>query len=630
MRQNTPATDELSPNFKDMGVQGRVRMGHAGCTADRITTEGSVLEKQVLIAILSAAPLALVSAADPAPQGAPGAGGMWVFLKTPLPGAPASCPDTQPATSGVVKVPLFAERSGNCPVASIDGGGNVTVDELATALAGAHEGHGTVQQAGKQDPTAIVNRLVDAKLIVMEGDAMGIEDLPEVKEGLKASEESIGREMLKEQVLRDVRSDPAQVDRLYKDKVREWKLQSVLFVREDDAKAMAKQLKAGKTFDALAAQAVADKKAKGDEPGQFVHGSKLALPVLANVERTKAGQATPPVKVTGGYTVIEVEEIRYPENPKARAEAEATSLLEQKKAALKKYYDGLVKRYVKIDEKLLKKLDFEAKKPGFEALKKDTRVLAQVEGQKPITVGLLSVALSEQFFHGVDNATQQKRLNKAKGTTLDALIAQRVVAIEVDRLGIPKTAEFKRRYEASRESQVFGAFVKKVVLPNVKLDEGSVRKYYDAHQADYAFPAFYKLDSIGFGSQKNAEAAVSKLRGGTDFKWLNANAEGKLPPGKDTERPSGVLSAKALTPGFAKVMEGAKTGDYRVWAAPGDQFYAVHVVQVTPPSAQPYDEVRESILQKLYGEAVQNSVQEWIGKLRKIHPVQVYLTRVGS
>jgi len=40
--------------------------------------------------------------------------------------------------------------------------------------------------------------------------------------------------------------------------------------------------------------------------------------------------------------------------------------------------------------------------------------------------------------------------------------------------------------------------------------------------------------------------------------------------------------------------------------------------------------VRESIVQKLYGEAVQKSIEDWIAKLRKIHPVQVYLSRVGS
>jgi len=440
----------------------------------------------------------------------------------------------------------------------------------------------------------------------------------------------VGREMLKEQVLRDVRPDPAEVDRLYKQKVQEWKLQSVLFAREDDAKAMAKQLKAGKKFDELATKAVADKKAKGNEPGAFVHGSKLIAPVLAVVEKTKAGQVTPPVKIPGGYTVIEVEEIRYPEDPKARAEAEATSLLEQKKRALKKYYDELVKKYVKIDEKLLKKLDYEAKKPGIEAMKKDTRVLATVQGQSPVTVGLLTTALAEQFFHGVDNATQKKRLTKAKGTTLDALISVRVVAIEVERVGIPRTAEYQRRLAGSTESLVFGAFVRKVILPGVKLDEPAVRKYYEDHRADYSLPAFYKLESIGFVTQKDAEAAVAKLRGGTDFKWLNANADGKLPPGKDSERPNGVLSAKGMTPAFAKVIEGARSGEYRVFVASPEQAYAIHVIQVTPPSAQPFGEVREAITQKLYGETVQKSIEDWIAKLRKAHPVQVYLARVGS
>ena len=51
---------------------------------------------------------------------------------------------------------------------------------------------------------------------------------------------------------------------------------------------------------------------------------------------------------------------------------------------------------------------------------------------------------------------------------------------------------------------------------------------------------------------------------------------------------------------------------------------------MTPPSAQPFEEVREPIIQKLYGETVQKSVEDWIAKLRKAHPVQIHLARVGS
>ncbi len=85
-------------------------------------------------------------------------------------------------------------------------------------------------------------------------------------------------------------------------------------------------------------------------------------------------------------------------------------------------------------------------------------MLATVQGQRPVTVGLLDHgARPSSSTTASDNATQKKRLNKAKGTTLDALVSVRVVANEVERLGIPKTAEFQRRVEArTREPGVRG------------------------------------------------------------------------------------------------------------------------------------------------------------------------------
>jgi hypothetical protein len=253
-----------------------------------------------------------------------------------------------------------------------------------------------------------------------------------------------------------------------------------------------------------------------------------------------------------------------------------------------------------------------------------------VQGQSPVTVGLLATALGEQFYHGVENATQGKRLNRAKGTTLDALLSVRLVALEVETQGIPNTIEYKRRMEVARDGQLFGTFVRKVIVPDVKVDEKQVQAYYDAHKDEYMLAAFYKVESVGFSTQKDAEAAVAKLRSGTDFKFLNANADRKLEAGKDSERPPAVVSAKGMTPAFAKAMDGAKGGDYRVYAASPSQFYAVHVVQVTPPSLQPFDDVREAIGKKLYGEAVQKSIGDWTTKLRKAHQVQVYLTKAGG
>ena len=50
----------------------------------------------------------------------------------------------------------------------------------------------------------------------------------------------------------------------------------------------------------------------------------------------------------------------------------------------------------------------------------------------------------------------------------------------------------------------------------------------------------------------------------------------------------------------------------------------------TPPTPQPFAEVKETIAPKVQGEAFQKSLEEWIAKLRKVHAVKVYITRIVS
>jgi hypothetical protein len=200
----------------------------------------------------------------------------------------------------------------------------------------------------------------------------------------------------------------------------------------------------------------------------------------------------------------------------------------------------------------------------------------------------------------------------------------------VEKQGIQKTDEYAWRVSAATSSYLFGVFIQKVIIPDVKLTEPEVEKYYADHKAEFSYPAFYKLQSIAFLTAKDAEAAVSKLRSGTDFKWLNANADGKVPDAQLKENVSGILSANALTPELSKALEGAKTGDYRVYAASPKHFYAVHVIEYIPSSMQPYAEVREAMAKKVFGESVQKAVEDYIAKLRKSHDVKVFLARIGS
>ena len=311
--------------------------------------------------------------------------------------------------------------------------------------------------------------------------------------------------------------DPVEVDRLYKDATREWKVKSVLVTKEDDAKKLAADLKAGKPFEALVKQLVAEKKARGGEDAQFLPRPKLYAPVEAALQKLKLNELSPPVQVPGGYAIVKYEDVRYPEDPEAKAAAESQLVGRLKRDAMVKYYAGVVKRYVKPDEKLLANLNFEAKEPGFAAMLKDTRVLAEIEGGEPLTVAELAAALQQSFFHGVDRASAEKKLNREKLVVFDALISRRVVPLEVAREKIVDRPEFKQMVADHITGALFSKFMETVIVPGLKLDEPAARKYYEQHKKDYTYPAFYTLESLAFTSVKEAQAALTKLQAKTDF-----------------------------------------------------------------------------------------------------------------
>jgi hypothetical protein len=203
-----------------------------------------------------------------------------------------------------------------------------------------------------------------------------------VKQAVTNFEKVGAREMLQEHATQDVRPDAKEVEQRYREAVRELKVRSVLFSRQTDANAFHAAVKGGGDFPALVKKAVADKKAKGDEEAHFVRLSSMLPQTAVKVVKLKPGEITPVMKLKEGFAIARVEDVRYPEgDAAARAEAEKQSLLRQKKIALQKYSDGLVKRYATIDDALLKRLDLQAKKPGIDALEKDKRIVARIQAR---------------------------------------------------------------------------------------------------------------------------------------------------------------------------------------------------------------------------------------------------------
>lgn len=529
-----------------------------------------------------------------------------------------------------IAVPLFSEQAEGVAAATV-GDEIISVGQLSRALATMHEAprKGGDSPAGR-DFRPVLDRIVNARLLVAEAREMGIADLPEVK-GAQTNFERVGaREMLQEHVIRDVRPDPKEVEAAYRKSVRELKVRSVLFAKQADAKAARDAVRKGGDFAALVKKAVADKKAKGDLEAQYVRVSSLLPHIADALGKLKQGEVSQPLKLEKGYTVARVEGVRYPDGDRAaRAEAEKASLFNQQKAALKKYYDGIVKRYATIDQKLLKGLDLQAKKPGLAALEKDQRIVARIKGAEPITVGELTKAVESTFYHGVERAVKEKKINKEILPTFDGLLSDRLVPLEARRLGIVDSPEYKRRLADQLDGATFSLFVQRAIVPQVKVTEKDVRAYYDSHKAEFAYPVFFKLDGLAYANAKDAQAALEKLRAGTDLKWLKANTTGQLDEHTAKYKFGGMPVAVTAMPGsLRKQLSGAKVGDVRMFSE-GGQSYVVRVADVTPEAQKPFDEVKPELEEKLFAEQVSAAVADWVAKLRKVRPVKVFITKIG-
>lgn len=585
--------------------------------------------------------LALVAAA--APVQAPTA---RVFLKAPAAAAPRC--KTTPVDKSLVRAGLFAPESEKCPVAVV-GDEAIFLGELARTLEEQHLSrpggggpHGASGPHGAPAPmpaarkdmdfSPALDRIIGARLIVQEAREMRLDQDPAFRREVESFEASRLRALLQKLAVKGVQPDPAVVERHYREAVREWKLKSILVKKEDAAKAFKAGLDAKKDFDALAKPLLDAKQAEGAGPAEFVSPNHMLPEVAAALGGAKAGVAIGPVQVPNGWVILRPETARYPANDaKARAEARTAALSVAQRDTIRKFYVSLVAKYAKVDQKLLESLDFEANgEKGFVAMMEDERPVVTIAGDAPITVGDLAREVSMKFFHGLEGPIKEKRVNKEKDEAFEKLLGARVFAKEAAVRKLASRPELRAEVEEYERGLAFNTFVEKVIAPDVKVSEADAMGWYEAHKAELTTPTMYRLDGFAFATVKEAQAALDKLKGGTDYPWLRQTAPGQLPPEQRSIQLEGhVLSASAMPRALANALTGAKTGDYRLYPAREKEVWVVRVVELKPPQTQPYQEAREKIAKQLWNERLGVAIGDYAAKLRKAVPVQVLITRVA-
>ena len=529
-------------------------------------------------------------------------------------------------TSGLVSAQDLPVKKGKKIVAMVNEE-TITLDELnqdiASSKPGGVEGKGIDRKAGSE----LLRRLINIRLIIQEGRKIGLDELPEIKSMVDAFARVTLRELLIERQLKDVKANEKDIERFYRESVKEWRVNSVLFEKEEDAKKFEAEMKSGKPFSDVAKRTVDEGKAKGGEEKGYLSKKSLHPQIAAMISKMGVGSVSPIVPLQSGFLILKIEDIRYPENPEAMVKAKKEALTRKRTEVSTDYIQGLVKKYVKVQQEVIERLDYEAKEPGFEVLLKDNRVVAEIKGEKPITVGELTEYLRQQLYHGVGMAIESKRLNSKKKPMLEEMIEKRVLRKEALRLGLGKTEVYQNKVREYEYSVVFGTFIKKVIVPDIHFTEEELKTYYQDYLKEYTFPEMMKIASLVFSKRNDAEETIETLRKGAEFQWVAANAEGQVD--KNTKGlltfEGKFLTTKDMPEGLKKVISGAKPGEFKLYASPEGHFYVLFIQEVIPAKPQPYEEVKNNIGQKIFNEKLNKAVQDWADKLRAVSEVKIYL-----
>ena len=94
--------------------------------------------------------------------------------------------------------------------------------------------------------------------------------------------------------------------------------------------------------------------------------------------------------------------------------------------------------------------------------------------------------------------------------------------------GIDRSDEYKYKTKEYEISVIFGAFIKKVIYPDIKIDQKELKAHYQENHEKYTFPEMMRIKELVFGKKSDALSAMEKLGKGTDFNWLSSSAEGQV------------------------------------------------------------------------------------------------------
>ena len=240
---------------------------------------------------------------------------------------------------------------------------------------------------------------------------------------------------------------------------------------------------------------------------------------------------------------------------------------------------------------------------------------------------------------GLLDTDKQKLIEKnpqLKEPVLTQFIQSMVVSKLAKEKGFDKIAEVRDQINFFKDNLLASLYIRQEVLGKISIPEEDLKKYYESHKDEFKTPEMVSVRHILVkvdqsapekdkkAAKKKAESILKKIKSGEDFAKLAAEVSDD-PGSKQKGGELGFFPRGRMVKPFEDAAFALKPG--QVSGLVTTQ-YGYHIIKLDERKAagiQPFDDVKESIRQKLIQDQTKSKVAAFIEKAMKdaraeIHP----------
>jgi peptidyl-prolyl cis-trans isomerase C len=485
--------------------------------------------------------------------------------------------------------------------------------EISAMLAGAKG-----RELPSFDPDAVLERLVQNRLLEQEGYRTGADQLPIVRNQVGEFVRLKSIRALLDSVSAS-RSGPVleSADSLL-GKAGMLKRYSHILVKDEAlAIALRDSLSKGAAFADLAKRHSVDgTAAQGGDLGWAAEGVYVDA-FEAAAARLSLNETTGPVQTQFGWHLITLTGSKA-DTLKSKAMAQALVEAREKErrtAVVDRYVDSLKTSLgVTIADSLLASLDYQSKDPAVQKELETSGAVLAVLPTGNLTVRGLTRNIRFQYYHGIADRPDAAQI---RDRMFRDWVIEGLLSFQAKKLGLDREPDLLAKARNEERRLIREEVLKTVLGGEFKPSEKEIAAYYEAHLNDFLTTPRVKVQSVLARDAETARRFRDEMDAGAQLKWLASRAPSKvdsIPPFSTDWVGIDVIGLKGTPPA-----EGAAVGPIEL---PGGWAVArVIAVERSAPAA--LATCRDAVLRAMRGARNRQLIHDAFARLESATEIRI-------